>query len=119
MSAETRKLRGRPVSHKEACISAQRLINSHFRNEDRARIQIPASPWDDDLMIVDYIEEQSESHKAIYCADVEEIPYLGLKGHEIVHEVTSETVVSMWSKLRERCITAESRLAVMGDASTQ
>lgn len=64
MTEETRRLRGRPISHEEALISAHRLINSHFHNKDRARIQIPASPWDDDLMIVDYIEEQSESHLA-------------------------------------------------------
>jgi len=52
------QMRGRPVTHEEAAASAQRLINSHFHNPDRARMQIPANPSDDDLIITDYIIEQ-------------------------------------------------------------
>ena len=59
---QTRELRGRPITHMEAAVAAQRLINSHFHNPDSARVQIPASPWDDDLIIMDYIEEQKEIH---------------------------------------------------------
>lgn len=51
-------LRDRPVSHQEAMASAHRLINSHFHNQDRARMQIPANPADDDMIICDYIHEQ-------------------------------------------------------------
>lgn len=55
----TMKMRGRPVSHEEARESAQRLINSHFKNPDSARCQIPANPADDDLIVMDYIRERS------------------------------------------------------------
>jgi hypothetical protein len=54
----TMKMRGRPVTHEEALASAQRLINSHFHNPDSARVQIPCSPHDDDVMVMDYIHEQ-------------------------------------------------------------
>lgn len=57
----TRRMRGRPVTHDEAQRSAQRLINSHFRSEDRARTSIPADYRDDDITVSDYIEE----HKAV------------------------------------------------------
>lgn len=55
------KMRGRPVAHEEAKQSAHRLINSHFGNPDKARMQIPANPADDDLIVCDYIYEQSAS----------------------------------------------------------
>jgi hypothetical protein len=49
----------RPISHDEAREIAQRLINSHFRNEPHARASIPAKPdYDDDLLISAYIEQQ-------------------------------------------------------------
>lgn len=54
----TQKMRGRPVTQKEAMESAQRLINSHFNNPDRARMQIPVSAADDDVIVTDYIREQ-------------------------------------------------------------
>lgn len=60
MKSETRNLRGRPVAHDEAEKSAQRLINSHFRNPDGARMRIPANCADDDITILDYIAEQRE-----------------------------------------------------------
>ena len=53
----TQKMRGRPVTKAEALASAQRLINSHFHNPDSARIQIPASPQDDDVTVIDFINE--------------------------------------------------------------
>jgi hypothetical protein len=59
VSKETQIMRGRPVTHEEARTAARRLINSHFHNPDTARIQIPASPFDDDLTICDYIDEQA------------------------------------------------------------
>lgn len=49
-----------PVTHMEAHDAAQRLINSHFRQEPGARVSIPARPdYDDDLRIMRYIEEQA------------------------------------------------------------
>lgn len=50
----------RPISHAEAEQCAQRLINSHFRNSDHARVSIPARPdYDDDLVLLAYIHQQS------------------------------------------------------------
>lgn len=50
----------RPISHEEAREVAGRLINSHFRQEPRARVGIPARPdYDDDLLILAYIKQQS------------------------------------------------------------
>ncbi len=49
----------RIISHDEAREIAQRLINSHFRNEPGARAGIPARPdYDDDLLIIAYIRQQ-------------------------------------------------------------
>lgn len=48
----------RIVSHERAMKAAQRLINSHFGNPDRARMSIPAKEDDDDLVITDYILQQ-------------------------------------------------------------
>jgi hypothetical protein len=61
----TRKMRGRPVTHDEAEISAQRLINSHFHNADQARVSIPARPDNDDVLVMDYIEEQRANETAL------------------------------------------------------
>lgn len=55
-------MRGRPVRKQEALESAQRLINSHFHNEDTARVSIPANPADDDLIVMDFIRE-TPNHK--------------------------------------------------------
>lgn len=54
----TQEMRGRPVTHEEALKSAQRLINSHFRNRNSARCSIPVSIDDDDVVVIDYILEQ-------------------------------------------------------------
>jgi hypothetical protein len=57
----TERLRGRPVTAEEAARSAQRLVNSHFRNPDSARISIPANPSDDDLIVTDFIRQIARS----------------------------------------------------------
>lgn len=47
------------ISHDRAAESIQRLINSHFGNEPRARASIPAQPnYDDDLIASAYVEQQ-------------------------------------------------------------
>lgn len=47
------------ITHERARESAQRLINSHFNNPDKARVSIPArSDYDDDLIIMEYINQQ-------------------------------------------------------------
>jgi hypothetical protein len=43
------------VTKEEARLAAQRLINSHFNNPDRARMQIPVSPNDDDVTVMAFI----------------------------------------------------------------
>ncbi len=48
--------RTRPLTLDEAKKSATRLINYHFHNEDRAKIQIPAHPDDDDLFLMAYLD---------------------------------------------------------------
>ena len=49
----------REITHDEAREVAQRLVNSHFQKEPRARVGIPARPdYDDDLLIHAYIEQQ-------------------------------------------------------------
>lgn len=60
MSSVTRELRGKPVTHEQALKSARRLINSHFHNDNRARMSIPVDYDDDDCTIIDYIMEQKE-----------------------------------------------------------
>lgn len=61
----TREKRGRRVTAVEANKSAQRLINSHFNNPDRARVSIPADMRDDDLIITDFIEQSVEDIAAL------------------------------------------------------
>lgn len=51
----TEQMRGRRITPQEAAKSAQRLVNSHFRNRDSARVSIPARPDDDDLIVIDFI----------------------------------------------------------------
>lgn len=59
----TQKVRGRPVTHEEASMAAQRLVNSHFNNEDRARMSIPVRAEDDDVLLSDYIREQQDKEQ--------------------------------------------------------
>jgi hypothetical protein len=63
MSKTTRERRGKPVTHGQARASAQRLINSHFHNDNRARMSIPVDYDDDDCTIHDYISEQESRDK--------------------------------------------------------
>lgn len=50
----------RHIPHDEAKAAAIRLINSHFRNPDHARVSIPAKPdYDDDLVLLAYIRQQA------------------------------------------------------------
>lgn len=50
--------RSEMISHERAREAAMRLIHSHFGLPDEARIHIPASSDDDDLIIMDYIAQQ-------------------------------------------------------------
>jgi hypothetical protein len=60
MSDDAEVERGPEITHEKARESARRLINSAFQQEPRARLGIPARPgYDDDLVIVAYIEQQS------------------------------------------------------------
>ena len=62
----------RLVPHSEAKEIAQRLINSHFHQEPCARVGIPARPnYDDDLLILAYIEQQESALKAERARAVE------------------------------------------------
>jgi len=56
----TQQMRGRPVTHEEGAASIQRLINSHFNNENRARCSIPVRADDDDILASDYAQECAE-----------------------------------------------------------
>jgi hypothetical protein len=47
-----------PISHQRAKDAAMRLIHSHFGQPDHARISIPLNLDDDDVVIMDYIEQQ-------------------------------------------------------------
>ena len=59
----------RVVSHEEAKAAARRLINSHFRNEDSARLSIPANPdRDDDLVLLSYIAQRQRGDEAAEVA---------------------------------------------------
>jgi hypothetical protein len=60
MTTEEQGRRLAGISHEQARESAQRLINSHFRQEPHARVSIPARPGhDDDLIIMAYIEQHA------------------------------------------------------------
>ena len=56
----TQKLRRRAVTHEEGAASIQRLINSHFNNDNGARCSIPARADDDDIVASDYAKECRE-----------------------------------------------------------
>lgn len=52
----------REISHAEAKEAARRLVNSHFRNEDGARVSIPANPnRDDDIVLMSYIAQRERA----------------------------------------------------------
>lgn len=55
-----RHVRSEPVTVEQALASAQRLVNSHFKNEDRAICRIPVHPDDDDIVVTDYIRESAQ-----------------------------------------------------------
>lgn len=57
----------RPISHAEARQALERLLNSHFRREgERPRVGIPARPdYDDDLVLLAYIEQQRADDELI------------------------------------------------------
>lgn len=54
----TNERRTEPITHQRASEAAHRLIHSHFGQKDHARITIPLSLDDDDVVITDYIEQQ-------------------------------------------------------------
>ncbi|MBE7204680.1 MAG: hypothetical protein INR70_43735 [Parafilimonas terrae] len=55
----------RTVTHAEAEEASRRLINSHFRNPDGARVSIPANPdRDDDLILTAYIAQRKVAENA-------------------------------------------------------
>lgn len=56
----TQKMRGRLVTHEEGRASIQRLVNSHFHNNNSARVSIPVRADDDDVVACDYAKECSE-----------------------------------------------------------
>lgn len=61
----TSESRGRPVTAAEAKKSVQRLINSHFNNDDQARVCIPRRLDDDDIIASDYVEESAAQIAAL------------------------------------------------------
>ena len=57
------------VSPERARIAVQRLINSHFHNENRAQCRIPCDPEnDDDLVAARYINETEDAHAKLVAA---------------------------------------------------
>ena len=54
----TNRRRTEPISHERAKEAAIRLIHSHFGQPDHAHMTIPLSLDDDDVVIMDYIEQQ-------------------------------------------------------------
>ncbi len=55
----TMGMRGRDVTLAEARESVRRLVNSHFHNRDSARVTIPCSVHDDDIVATDYLCQQA------------------------------------------------------------
>lgn len=57
------------ITTERAAEAVQRLINSHFGNDNRARCSIPADRAnDDDLVASDFVQQQAalhESHKRL------------------------------------------------------
>jgi hypothetical protein len=54
----TNERRTQPISHERAKAAAMRFIHSHFGQADHARITIPLNLDDDDVVLMDYIEQQ-------------------------------------------------------------
>ena len=54
----TNSRRTETISHARASEAAIRLIHSHFGQKDHAKISIPLSLDDHDIVIMDYIEQQ-------------------------------------------------------------
>jgi hypothetical protein len=47
-----------PISHERAQEAALRLIHSHFGTKPHARVHIPVDADDDDVVLMDYIQQQ-------------------------------------------------------------
>lgn len=65
-AVQSKSLTGRQrdvISHERARIAAVRLINSHYDVEgsDRPQVSIPVGLDDDDIVILDYIQQQMRS----------------------------------------------------------
>ena len=56
--SNTNQRRTAPITHVQAQEAALRLIHSHFGQRPHARMSIPAQLDDDDILIMDYIEQQ-------------------------------------------------------------
>ena len=56
----TMEMRGRPVTHEEGEAAIRRLIHSHFKSPDSARVSIPVRADDDDVVASDYAIECQE-----------------------------------------------------------
>jgi hypothetical protein len=56
--SRTNERRTEPITHQRAKQAAMRLIHSHFGQPDHARMTIPLDLDDDDVVIMDYIEQQ-------------------------------------------------------------
>ena len=54
----TNARRSEPITHERAREAALRLIHSHFGTQPHARMTIPLNLDDDDVVIMDYIEQQ-------------------------------------------------------------
>lgn len=54
----TNERRTEKITHEQAREAATRLIHSHFGQKPHAKISIPAKLDDDDILIMDYIEQQ-------------------------------------------------------------
>jgi len=60
----------RIIEHKEALEIAQRLINSAFGNDNRARFSIPCRPHhDDDCLIMAYIAQREMERNRLTAAE--------------------------------------------------
>ncbi len=57
--------RPEPISHERAREAALRLIHSHFGVTPHARATIPVHIDDDDVVILDYIQEQIEKELSL------------------------------------------------------
>lgn len=94
----TQKRRGRPVTHEEALASARRLINSHFHNGNQARCSIPAQPEDDDLIITDYILEQTNKVGAL---DAIKLESKGTYALQLKEEISDADMESLYDQLHD------------------